>query len=154
MFRTVIVASLLVVAVCSTAFANPRIDSIDLAVMRAVAERLGHEVTGERTLDDGTQVVQAREPGGLNYALVALACGEGPCRGMASLVEFENESGLTADTVNQINRNWAAAKVVLHDSSIEFSRYDIADGGTSVEALAASVNVLIEVTYSVLEASR
>lgn len=150
MLRTAIAASLLAMAACSTAFANDRIDNVDIAVMRGVAERLGHEITAQATLDNGTPVVQGRDPGGLNYTLAGMACSDGTCFGMVSVIEFENDVGMNTDAVNRINGNWAAVKVVLHDRTVEFSRYDVVDGGATTEGLAASLSALLDVTRTII----
>ncbi len=150
---TRLIAALSMLAVCLAAgpsYANDRIDNVDIAVMRGVAERLGHEITAQATLDNGTPIIQARDQGGLNYTLAGMACSDGTCFGMVSVIEFENDVGMDTDTVNRINGNWAAVKVVLHESTIEFSRYDVVDGGATTEGLAASLSALLDVTRTII----
>lgn len=151
MIRAMIISAMLAGLACSGCTAQERIDGIDTGVMRGVVQFLGHEITREVILDNGTPVVEARVPGGFNYTLAGMACDPVSCAGMVSLVEFPDEFGMTAELANQINGHWAAVKTVLHEGTVEFSRYDVTDGGTTTEALAASVNALLDVTRTIMD---
>lgn len=152
MIRTMMAAILLAGLACSGALANETIRHVDAGTLRAVVERLGHENLGEAVLENGAPAIEARQPDGFSYALIGVVCEDGRCLGMMSQVEFDNDIGLTANHTNEINLRWAAVKAVLFAQSVQFSRYDIADGGTSTEALAASVDVLLSVTAGIIAA--
>ncbi len=121
---------------------------IDESHLSAIAATLSHEIRNLRRSDQGF-VLEMRTPEGLNYFLIASVCNEQGCQGLHSLVSFDNDPGLTAADINQINLDRAAVKVTLDGDTVHFSRYEITDGGATVASLAASVNLTVSMAWAI-----